>query len=75
MPASKAQQRAVAKYMRANYDAIQLRMHKGARDEIRMHAEQQGESVNAFIQRAIREQIARDMASMGDGQHGGQGQQ
>ena len=31
-----------------------------------MHAEQQGESVNAFIQRAIREQIQRD---------GGQGQQ
>ncbi|MGN0784890.1 MAG: YlcI/YnfO family protein [Candidatus Aphodomorpha sp.] len=70
MPASKAQQRAVAKYMRANYDAIQLRIPKGARDEIRKHAEQQGESVNAFVQRAIREQIQRD-----GGQHGGQGQQ
>lgn len=70
MPASKAQQRAVTKYMRANYDAIQLRIRKGAREEIRQHAEQQGESVNAFIQRAIWEQIQRD-----SGQHGGQGQQ
>ena len=70
MPASKAQQRAVTKYMRANYDAIQLRIRKGAREEIRQHAERQGESVNAFIQRAIWEQIQRD-----DGQHGDQGQQ
>lgn len=70
MPASKAQQRAVTKYMRANYDAIQLRIHKGAREEIRQHAERQGESVNAFIQRAIWEQIQRD-----GGQGGGQGQQ
>ena len=65
MPASKAQQRAVAKYMRANYDAIKIRARKGARDEIRQHAERQGESVNAFIQRAIWEQIQRD-----GGQHG-----
>lgn len=66
MPASKAQQRAVTKYMRANYDEIKIRARKGAREEIRQHAEQQGESVNAFIQRAIWEQIQRD---------GGQGQQ
>ena len=71
MPASKAQQRAVAKYMRANYDEIKIRARKGARDEIRQHAERQGESVNAFIQRAILEQIQRD-----GGQHdGGQEQQ
>ena len=75
MPASKAQQRAVAKYMRANYDEIKIRIPKGARDEIRQHADRQGESVNAFIQRAIREQIARDTASMDGGQHGGQGKQ
>ena len=70
MPASKAQQRAVAKYMRANYDEIKIRIPKGAREEIRQHAEQHGESVNAFIQRAIREQIQRD-----GGQQGGQEQQ
>lgn len=70
MPASKAQQRAVAKYMRANYDEIKTRVPKGAREEIRQHAEQQGESVNAFIQRAIWEQIQRD-----GGQRDGQEQQ
>ena len=70
MPASKAQQRAVAKYMRANYDEIKIRIPKGAREEIRQHAEQHGESVNAFVQHAIREQIQRD----GGQRDGGQGQ-
>ncbi len=62
----------INKYMAKAYDRINLTVYKGDKDEIRQHAEQQGESVNAFIQRAIREQIARDMASMDGDQHGGQ---
>ena len=62
MPASKAQQKAVAKYMAANYDEIKLRVKKGKRDEIKAHAEQRGESVNAFINRAIDETMERDSA-------------
>ena len=62
----------INKYINKAYDRINLTVYKGAREEIRQHAERQGESVNAFIQRAILEQIARDTASMGDGQHGGQ---
>lgn len=60
MPASKAQQKAVAKYMAANYDEIKVRVDKGRKDEIRTHAAAQGESVNAFINRAIAETMERD---------------
>ncbi len=68
----KASTRAQNRYITKAYDRINLTVYKGVKDEIRMHAERQGESVNAFIQRAIREQIARDMASMDGDQHGGQ---
>ena len=60
MPASKAQQKAVNKYMRANYDRVNLTLPKGRKEEVRTHAEQHGESVNAFISRAIDETISRD---------------
>lgn len=60
MPTSKAQQKAVTKYESANYDKVLLRFEKGKRDKIKAHAEQQGESVNAFIKRAVDNQIKRD---------------
>ena len=65
MPASKAQQKAVAKYMRENYDVFQIRMPKGRKDEIKAHADAQGESVNGFINRAIREAMERDSGVLG----------
>lgn len=60
MPASKAQQKAVAKYMKENYDNFQIRMPKGKKDIIKTHAEHQGESLNGFINRAIDETVQRD---------------
>ncbi|MBO7310633.1 MAG: hypothetical protein J6U86_04500 [Clostridia bacterium] len=60
MPASKANQKAVAKYMKANYDDIKVRAPKGKRDLIQAHAKLQNESTNAFINRAIDETIERD---------------
>ena len=59
-PASKAQQKAVNKYMKSNYDRENLVMPKGKKDIIQAHAAQQGESVNAFINRAIDEAMQRD---------------
>ena len=59
-PVSKAQQRAVNKYRKNNYDLIQITMPKGRKDEIKAHAEGQGESVNAFINRAIDETMERE---------------
>ena len=43
---SKAQQKAVAKYMKNNYDEIKIRVEKGKREIIRQAAEAAGESVN-----------------------------
>ena len=44
----------------ANYDRIALVVLKGRKDIIKAHAAAQGESVNAFINRAIDETIERD---------------
>jgi len=60
MTVSKAQQRAVNKYMKENYDEIKVRVEKGKKENIKSHAEAQGESVNGFINRAIDETLERD---------------
>ena len=60
MPASKAQQKAVSKYMKENYDVYQIRMPKGKKATIQAHAEAHSESVNGFINRAITETMERD---------------
>ena len=61
MPTTKANQKAVAKYMKANYDDIKVRVPKGEREIIKAHAEKRdGGSVNGFIQRAIKETMERD---------------
>lgn len=60
MTVSKAQQKAVNKYVRENYDKVLLTMPKGKKDTIKEHAEKHGESVNAFINRAINEAIKQD---------------
>lgn len=60
MPVSKAQQKAVNKYVKDNYDRTLVTMPKGQKDVIKAHAESRGESVNGFINRAISETIDRD---------------
>ena len=60
MPASKAQQKAVTKYVKAKYDRFGLTMPKGNLDTIKSHAEARGESTNAFIGRAITETMELD---------------
>ena len=59
---AKAQTRASNKYAAKAYDRIALQVKKGRRDELRAHAEQRGESLNAFVNRAIEEAIQRDNA-------------
>lgn len=63
MAIPKANQRAVAKYVKNNYDDIKVRTAKGKRQVIQEHAERRGESVNSFINRAIDEAMERDNAS------------
>ena len=63
MAVSKAQQRAVAKYMAANYDELKVRVPKGKKQEIKAYAESRGESLNGFIQRAIEETMQRECST------------
>ncbi|MDD6200039.1 MAG: hypothetical protein PUB93_02080 [Firmicutes bacterium] len=60
---SDSQKRAVAKYNAANYDRVELRLEKGRKEVTKSHAEAQGESLNAFINRAISETMERDNAA------------
>lgn len=60
MPASKAQQKAVSKYMKENYDVFQIRMPKGRKAEIKDYADAVGESLNAYINGAIDLRIAQE---------------
>lgn len=60
MPYSESQKRATMKYMRENLDIIQFRVQKGQKEKIREHAETQGETLTAFIVRAIAETTERD---------------
>ena len=53
MPASKAQQRAVAKYMAANYDEIKVRIPKGQKATVQAAAEREGESINSYTNKAL----------------------
>lgn len=60
MATTKASQKAVNKYMKSNYDRINLTMPKGKKEVVQAHASNYGLSVNAFINLAIDEKIERD---------------
>ena len=73
MPASKAQQKAVNKYMKENYDRFLTTFKpKGRLDIIKAHAAACGESVNGFINRAISETMERDSGPSEQPEGGGQ---
>jgi len=65
-PASEAQKRATMKYMKNNYDRIELKVPKGEKEDLKAHAQQRGESLNGFIKRAIAEALERDKAEQED---------
>lgn len=62
MAVSKAQQASVNKYIKSNYDRINVTLPKGGRETLKAHAEALGESVNGFVVRAIKETMERDKA-------------
>lgn len=72
MAVSKAQQKAVTKYVKSKYDRFGLTMPKGNLDAIKAHAEAHGESVNGFINRAISETMERDSGPSEQPEGGGQ---
>lgn len=60
MATTKASQKAVNKYMKENYDRINLIMPKGKKDDVQAYAARAGQSVNAYINTAIDEKMERD---------------
>ena len=58
----KARSRAVTKYTKNKLDRIEIRATKesGFKQTVTEHADKQGESVNAFIIRAVKETIEND---------------
>ena len=62
MPREKKKTNAQIKndYAKKTYDDIRLQVKKGQKEVIKAHAEQHGESLNGFINRAIKETIERD---------------
>lgn len=60
MTVSKKQQASVNKYVRANYDRINVTFPKGRKAELKAYATAHGESVNSFIVRAVDEAMERD---------------
>ena len=51
--------KATNKY-RQKFELLQIRVEQGERDLISQHANERGESVNKFINRAIKETMERD---------------
>ena len=54
MATTKAGQRAVNKYMKANYDRINLTVPKGRQATVKALADKAGESVNGYINGLLR---------------------
>lgn len=59
-PASKSQQKAVNKYMKENYDRVNLTMPKGKKEKVSSYAQEHGKSLNGYINEAIDEKMQRD---------------
>ena len=55
-----ARRRASAKYLKESVEDIRIRVPKGQKAVIKAHADQQGESINQFVIRAINETMERD---------------
>ena len=55
-----AQKKAAEKYLKESVEDIRIRVPKGKKAIVKAHAEQQGESMNQFVIRAINETMERD---------------
>lgn len=60
MPASKAQQKAHAKYNKKAYDRLEMKVYKGEKEKIVAHAKEHDGSLNKFLNRAVKETMEKD---------------
>lgn len=61
-----ARRKASAKYLKESVEDVRIRVPKGQKAVIKDHAEKQGESMNAFVIRAIDETMERDNSKKPD---------
>ena len=59
-PLSEAQRRAVAKYNAKSYERIEMKVKKGEKAVIVAHAEKMGETLNGFLNRAVKTTMLND---------------
>jgi len=59
MPVSKAQQKAVQKYVSEKYDRVMLTMPKGRKAVIQDYAVAVGQSLNGYVVQAVDERMER----------------
>ena len=57
---TEARRRANEKYNAKAYEEIKVRVYTGKKSKVKAHAEQHGERLNGFINRAIDETMERD---------------
>lgn len=60
MPQSRAQKDAVMRYQSKTYEPVNIRVLIGERDQIQAAARARGESLAAYVRRAIAAQMERD---------------
>lgn len=60
MPRSESMNRAIKKYEQEKVERVVFRVPKGMKEQIQAHAETQGESLSAFLNRAATETMKRD---------------
>ena len=60
MAINEAKRKANKKYITEKLDDVRFRVPKGEREILKEHAEKMGESVNAFVYRAVKETMERD---------------
>ena len=63
---TEAQAKAAKKYLKESVEDVRIRVPKGQKAVIKDHAEKQGESMNAFVIRAIDETMKRDSSKKPD---------
>jgi len=60
MPRSEAMDKAIKKYEQEKVDRVVFRVPKGMKEKIQEHAQNRGESLSSFLNRAVLETIERD---------------
>ena len=64
MPYTKSQGQATVRYQAKAPDRLYISVKKGKKEEYAEHAKKMGESLQAFVHRAIEEAIEKDTKNM-----------